>query len=561
MPTYNLTINYTETSTNTVSDLTNTKWCFNDDLSYYLAGSTATVQINFVSNGASYTSIYFSNLSEDPAKVGYGTSSNLVYVDVWTNQAYRIISITGGTHATDSGLISWLQENAVQVPVVDLTDTEWVFNDTIDINSGFTASTSYSETPIFPYSLIFTDSNDEQHTALGCASSNGTRWNIFAYQGDIYIRQAYMGGWMEEAYRTIEITGGTDATNSNLISWLVQNATYQAPPVPTITIDLSTLSGWSSVTTGQHSLQIKAKATGYRDSALSSAVSFTKAASGYQVRVQGETIQDARFDFYDGQDNAAPLLLAVRGYTQFDQTLSVTSGYLYCEYWDSVQPYSLGTPTTGITLVSDDQDGQALYQITANGSITNMYANSCFIEGTQITLADGSKKAIEDITYDDNLLVWNFYEGKFDVAKPEWIMRPRTASRYNLVKFEDGTELGLVGSNGYHRIYNKEVGAFTHTGTDDTPNGTTTFTEHNIFVKVVSQEIIEKPVRYYNIITKGHFNLFANGILTSCRLSNKYKIENMKYIGDKLISDEEEMAYFRRIDLIKNNAPAGEIKQ
>ena len=190
-----------------------------------------------------------------------------------------------------------------------------------------------------------------------------------------------------------------------------------------------------------------------------------------------------------------------------------------------------------------------------------MYANSCFIEGTQITLADGSKKAIEDITYDDNLLVWNFYEGKFDVAKPEWIMRPRTASRYNLVKFEDGTELGLVGSNGYHRIYNKEVGAFTHTGTDDTPNGTTTFTEHNIFVKVVSQEIIEKPVRYYNIITKGHFNLFANGILTSCRLSNKYKIENMKYIGDKLISDEEEMAYFRRIDLIKNNAPAGEIKQ
>ena len=37
---------------------------------------------------------------------------------------------------------------------------------------------------------------------------------------------------------------------------------------------------------------------------------------------------------------------------------------------------------------------------------------------------------------------------------------------------------------------------------------------------------------YYNIITDKHINLFANTILTSCRLSNLYIIKDMKYIKD-----------------------------
>ena len=63
-----------------------------------------------------------------------------------------------------------------------------------------------------------------------------------------------------------------------------------------------------------------------------------------------------------------------------------------------------------------------------------------------------------------------------------------------------------------------------------------------------TQKVIEKEVKFYNVITDKHYNLFANGILTSCRLSNKYRIEDMKYVGKKLISDEQEKAYFERIE-------------
>lgn len=204
--------------------------------------------------------------------------------------------------------------------------------------------------------------------------------------------------------------------------------------------------------------------------------------------------------------------------------------------------------TGGVTVDSDFRTNPT-FTITGAGTIT--VDPWCLIEGTQITLADGSTKAVENITYDDELLVWNFYAGRFDKAKPIWIKVAEVAPRYNLVKFSNGSEVGFVGAGGekgYHRIFNKEAGAFTHTGCKDTPNGTTTFAQDGTFPTVVSQEIIEKEVKFYNVITENHYNIFANGILTSCRLSNKYRIEDMKYIGEKLISDEQEKAYFERIE-------------
>lgn len=191
--------------------------------------------------------------------------------------------------------------------------------------------------------------------------------------------------------------------------------------------------------------------------------------------------------------------------------------------------------------------------ILTSDSTLNISSTECLIEGTQITLANGSTKAIEDITYDDELLVWNFYAGRFDTAKPKWIKIAAITPRYCLAKFSNGAEVGLVGHvepNGwvYHRIFNKEAGKFTWTGCADTPNGTTTFAQDGTFPTVISQEVIEKSVKYYNVITDKHYNIFANGILTSCRLSNKYHIEDMKYVGEKLISDEQEKAYFERIE-------------
>lgn len=187
-----------------------------------------------------------------------------------------------------------------------------------------------------------------------------------------------------------------------------------------------------------------------------------------------------------------------------------------------------------------------VYRVTDSDS--QIYFNiSCLIAGTLITLADGSTKPVEDITYDDDLLVWDFFNGCFASAKPRWIKIKQTAEVYNKLTFDNGATLGLVGeggTQGYHRIFNKQACCFTHTGVPETPDGTITFAEDKSEPMLVSQELVNDTVDYYNIITDKHFNLFANGILTSCKCSNMYRIEDMKYVGERLMSDEDIKADF-----------------
>lgn len=211
-------------------------------------------------------------------------------------------------------------------------------------------------------------------------------------------------------------------------------------------------------------------------------------------------------------------------------------------YWETNQlptctDMELLTPTTSMP-------SELEYRIIgAVGNITDLGKTTCLIKGTLITLADGSKKPVEDITYDDELLVWNFYKGCFDKAKPRWIKIAQTASVYNKLTFDNGATLGLVGeggTQGYHRIFNEQARLFTHTGVPETPVGTITFAEDCTKPTLVKQELVHEEVEFYNVITETHFNLFANGILTSCKNSNKYYIENMKYVTDKeLMTDAE----------------------
>jgi hypothetical protein len=159
----------------------------------------------------------------------------------------------------------------------------------------------------------------------------------------------------------------------------------------------------------------------------------------------------------------------------------------------------------------------------------------CLIKGTLITLADGSTKKIEDIEYSDSLLVWNFDEGKFDSANPVFIAMPSPVMKeHNILKFSDGTELRTILKDIGHRIFNIEAGKFTHPMTDETPIGTTTFKDDESKVTLVSQEIVREDGIFYNILTEGHINVFANGILTSARLNNIYPTEEMKFVKEQI---------------------------
>ena len=211
------------------------------------------------------------------------------------------------------------------------------------------------------------------------------------------------------------------------------------------------------------------------------------------------------------------------------------------------------SPFTAYTIIGDNSGGiylksttgklptsidvaKAKIKVTFNDGTTDtdefyvFVKIACLAEGTLITLADKTTKKIEDITYEDELLVWDFDSGCFTTAKPLFISKKQTTEEYNLIKFEDGTELKTIID---HRIFNVDSQKFTYTmNEEDTPIGTRVFKEDGSITRLIERKVVKEEVNYYNIITDYHMNVFANGILTSLRLNNLYKIENMKFVKD-----------------------------
>lgn len=219
-----------------ISDLTGTKWLLNSSLD--LSIKTA-YELNFVSNDTNY--IYFAiSKSPNPKEpIAYSLTYYTTYYNSrtvysayggdWVDEVYRTIEITGGTDATNADLIAWLQVNATQIAepeITDLTGTTWLIDDTLQVpDEAFNLPCN---------DLIFTSNNESYG---GLLINRNIRYNVFMiqYGGDlVYDYNNYSGqgiGWVFQTYRTITITGGTDATNADLIAWLQSNAVQQVEPL------------------------------------------------------------------------------------------------------------------------------------------------------------------------------------------------------------------------------------------------------------------------------------------------------------------------------------------
>lgn len=255
--------------------------------------------------------------------------------------------------------------------------------------------------------------------------------------------------------------------------------------------------------------------------------------TGYTVTVTCDGGNTAGLSVYDGEEYVADV--------QDGDTVSCTisSGVMKI-YIAEDDRFLSASVTGGIT-----QTDELQYAVSGDGSIT-VSVEHCFVEGTQITLADGSTKNVEDITYDDDLLVWNLFESKLDSAKPVWIMVPKVASAYKKVTLSDGTVLKLVGQGEKcHRLFNVTKQKFLYA---NECVGDEVYKQDGSIVKVDSCEIVNEQVTYYNLITDKHYNCFAEGVLTGQMLNNIYRIEGMTYdTSERLISEQEETEKWEKI--------------
>ena len=181
----------------------------------------------------------------------YNSSENEL---VWTaspssGQTFLGLSRTEGATTPDSGLAVGdsftayrysLESNdfysiyGTSVPSLnDLTNTTWVIN----------SSPTLSPLSSGQYFTINYTTNQRACNYIGIGQRipgdeaplpPGANFYLIYYSNDATVYDDSSDRWTLEVYRTIEITGGTDVTNSNLISWLEANATLlNASPLKT----------------------------------------------------------------------------------------------------------------------------------------------------------------------------------------------------------------------------------------------------------------------------------------------------------------------------------------
>ena len=87
-----------------ITDLTGYTWVGSNYIN--IPFNVNTYNINFTSNNINYTSI---TLNGSQNSIQY--NSTYVNMDEWLNEAYKTITITGGSDVTSSALIFWLEAN------------------------------------------------------------------------------------------------------------------------------------------------------------------------------------------------------------------------------------------------------------------------------------------------------------------------------------------------------------------------------------------------------------------------------------------------------------------
>lgn len=226
---------------------------------------------------------------------------------------------------------------------------------------------------------------------------------------------------------------------------------------------------------------------------------------------------------------------------RLDWTLTASSGYKIPQDFTSA---TMGGET--LPCVSSSDDGSAYYWFTGRTAQTgNLFINmvtgdvvfkatatkdssggGCLVEGTLVTLADGSKKKIEDIGYDDLLLVWDYERGTYTYEYPIWIEQEMSIDNYIKITFSDGEILNVAVNHG---LYNADLNLFvTVNDSDNFKIGTKIAKIKNNqidYVYVTNIENVEKNVKYYHVVSTRYYNIIANDILTTddaVVLSNLY---------------------------------------
>lgn len=186
-------------------------------------------------------------------------------------------------------------------------------------------------------------------------------------------------------------------------------------------------------------------------------------------------------------------------------------------------PYRSGYNFSGWYTTADFSGTQYTDVTTApDGTLYAKWTEqSCIAEGTLITLADGSQVAVEDLTGNESLLVWNMFTGAFDVA-PILFIDSDPYAEYEIIHlyFSDGTEVKVISE---HAFWDFDLNKYIFLRNDaaqyighrfnkqaDDGNGNIIWTA----VQLVDVDVYMEYTTAWSPVTFGHLCYYVNAMLS-----------------------------------------------
>ncbi len=181
-------------------------------------------------------------------------------------------------------------------------------------------------------------------------------------------------------------------------------------------------------------------------------------------------------------------------------------------------------------------------------------SGGCVTPDTLVMLADGTQKEIQYVTYEDQLMVWNFYEGKYETV-PAAIIFDMGTDYFDVLTlvFDDGTTVKTI--NG-HRFFDKTANAFALINTANVAD----FVGHEFVkvdgdsyktVKLVDYCVVNEYTTSYSIMSAYYYNFIVEGMLSDtfhkddAPLFDYFQIgDNMMYDADQLKADVEKYGLY-----------------
>lgn len=183
-------------------------------------------------------------------------------------------------------------------------------------------------------------------------------------------------------------------------------------------------------------------------------------------------------------------------------------------------------------------------------------SNPCVTPDTLVLLADGTQKRIDEISYDDEFIVWDFVNGCYTTAKATIIMN-HGQNNYEVMtlNFSDGTSVKTINGHGF---YEADINKFIILKNENVQN----YIGHNFIkqnadgyttVELVSYNIETQHTESWSILTEYYYNCILDGMFTLTPAevdgSPDYLMpfligNNLKYIEEEMHADIEKYGLY-----------------